>query len=325
DIATLQILKEALAKAHAKGTDGQKIADLYRSYTDFEARDKAGITPIQPMLQQLDDIENFDDLYRFLVEMAPIGGNPFFGAHVSAHMKNSDMNTLYLGAANLGLGRAYYQKVDESNTKTLADYNDYINQLFSEIGQRTRDLKGPTIIAFEKELASHMLTVEEIRNASLRYNPVAVSDLNRLVKNIDLGQYLKDLGCHADTVIIGEIKYYEELDEVLKPENLEIIKDVLRFHIANHAATSLTKALDELSFDFWGRTLRGQREQRTLDKRGQEFVNRTAGEVLGKLYVEQHFPAEAKQAAEEMVDYLIRSFEQHIKQLTWMSDATKKK
>ncbi len=325
DIATLQILKEALAKAHAKGTDGQKIADLYRSYTDFEARDKAGITPIQPMLQQLDDIENFDDLYRFLVDMAPIGGNPFFGAHVSAHMKNSDMNTLYLGAANLGLGRAYYQKVDESNTKTLADYNDYINQLFSEIGQRTRDLKGPTIIAFEKELASHMLTVEEIRNASLRYNPVAVSDLNRLVKNIDLGQYLTDLGFHADTVIIGEIKYYEELDEVLKPENLEIIKDVLRFHIANDAATSLTKALDELSFDFWGRTLRGQREQRTLDKRGQEFVNRTAGEVLGKLYVEQHFPAEAKQAAEEMVDYLIRSFEQHIKQLTWMSDATKKK
>ncbi|MGV3762123.1 M13 family metallopeptidase [Parapedobacter sp.] len=325
DVATLEILKDALAKPHAQGSDGQKIADLYRSYTDFEARNQVGITPIQPMLQQVDAIENFDDLYRFLVETAPIGGNPFFGVHVSAHMKNSDMNTVYLGSANLGLGRAYYQKVDESNTKTLADYNDYINRLFPEIGQRTRDLKGPSIIAFEKELASHMLTVEEIRNASLRYNPVAVADLKGLVKNIDIAQYLTDLGFHTDTVIISEIKYYEELDEVLKPENLETIKDVLRFHIANGAATSLTKELDELSFDFWGRTLRGQQEQRALDKRGQEFVNRTAGEVLGKLYVEQHFPAEAKQAAEEMVDYLIRSFEQHIKQLTWMSGATKEK
>src|SRR5690606_33671842 len=140
---------------------------------------------------------------------------------------------------NVGLGRAYYQKVEESNTKTLADYNDYINQFLSEIGQRTRDLKGPTIIAVEKELASHMLTVEEIRNASLRYNPVAVTDLKSLVKNIGLGQYLTDLGFHADTVIIGEIEYYEERDEVLTPENLESSKGVLRFHMANDAATSV--------------------------------------------------------------------------------------
>ncbi|MEC3879832.1 M13 family metallopeptidase [Parapedobacter sp. 10938] len=325
DGASLEILKLALAKPHAKGTDGQKIADLYRSYTNFDARNKAGIRPIKPLLQQIDDIQDFDDLYQYLVETAPIGGNPIFGAYVSAHMKNSDMNTVYLGSADLGLGRAYYQKVDESNTKTLADYNNYINQLFSKIGQRTRDLKGPSIVAFEKELASHMLTVEEIRNASLRYNPIAVADLKGMVKNIDIAQYLADLGFHADTVIISEIKYYEELDEVLKPENLETIKNFLRFNIANGAATNLTKELDELSFDFWGRRLRGQQEQRSLDKRGQEFVNRTAGEVLGKMYVEQHFPTEAKHAAEEMVNYLIRSFEQHIKQLTWMSDATKEK
>ena len=325
DAATLQILKATLEKPQAKGSDGQKIADLYRSYTDFDARDKAGITPIQPLLQRVDAIQDFDDLYRYLVETAPIGGNPFFGAYVSAHMKNSDVNTVYLGSASLGLGRAYYQKVDESNAKTLAEYSDYISRLFPKIGQRTRDLKGPVIVGFEKELAAHMLTVEEIRNAALRYNPVAVADLKGIVKNIDVAQYLADLGFHADTVIISELKYYEELDDVLKPENLGIIKDFLRFHIANGAATSLTKELDELSFDFWGKTLRGQQEQRALDKRGQEFVNGTAGEVLGKLYVEQHFPAEAKQAAEEMVNYLIRSFEQHIKQLTWMSAATKEK
>lgn len=325
DVATLEILKAALEQPHAKGTDGQKIADLYRSYTDFDARNKAGITPIAPLLQQVDAIKSFDDLYRYLVETAPIGGNPFFSVYVSAHMKNSGMNTVYLGAANLGLGRAYYQKEDEANTKTLADYNDYINRLFPKIGQRTRDLKGPGIVAFEKELASHMLTVEKIRNASLRYNPVAVADLKGLVKNIDLAKYLTDLGFYTDTVIISEINYYEELDQVLKPENLTIIKDVIRFHIANGAAISLTKELDELSFDFWGRTLKGQQEQRALDKRGQEFVNNVAGEVLGKLYVEEHFPAEAKQAAEEMVGYLIRSFEQHIKQLTWMSAATKEK
>jgi len=323
--ATLKILRESLEQSFPEGSDGQKIADLYRSYTDFDTRDKLGIEPIKPLLQQVDAIQDLDDLYRYLVEMAPIGGNPFFGAHVSAHMKNSNTNAVYLGSAGLGLGRAYYQKEDEANAKTLANYQDYINRLMPKAGQLTRDLKGPKIVAFEKELASHMLTVEQIRNASLRYNPVAVADLKNLVKNIDLAQYLSDLGFMADTVIIGELNYYQALDQVLKIENLETIKDFLRFHIANDAATSLTRELDEISFDFWGRTLRGQQEQRALDKRGLDFVNRTVGELLGKLYVAQHFPAEAKSAAEELVTYLRRSFEHRIGQLEWMSPATKEK
>src|SRR5690606_30241272 len=163
------------------------------------------------------------------------------------------------------------------------NYQDYINVLMPKVGQQTRDLKGPKVVAFEKELATHMLTVEQVRNASLRYNPVAVADLKNLVKNIDLARYLAALGFKADTVIISELKYYQELDQVLKPENLEVIKDLLRFTIADGAATSLTKELDEISFDFWGKTLNGQKEQRALDKRGLQFVNGMAGELLGKL------------------------------------------
>lgn len=323
--ATLKILQESLEQTNPKGSDRQKIADLYRSYTDFDARDKVGIGPIRPFLQKVDAIRDFDDLYRYLVEMAPIGGNPFFSASVSAHMKNSNVNAIYLGAASLGLGRAYYQKEDEANAKTLVNYQNYINTLFPKVGQLTRDLKGPKIVAFEKELASHMLTVEQVRNASLRYNPVAVSDLKKMVKNIDLAQYLSDLGFRADTVIIGELAYYEALDKVLKPENLEVIKDLLRFEIANGAATSLTRELDQISFDFWGKTLNGQKEQRSLDKRGLQFVNGTAGELLGKLYVDRHFPAEAKSAAEELVTYLRKSFAHRIGQLQWMSAETKEK
>jgi len=323
--ATLKILKESLKQTYPKGSDGQKISDLYRSYTDFEARDKAGINPIKPFLSEVDAIRDFNDLYRYLVKMTPIGGNPLFSVGVSAHMKNSNVNAVYLGAADLGLGRAYYQEDDEANAKTLANYQDYINILLPKAGQRTRDLKGPKIVAFEKELASHMLTVEEVRNASLRYNPVAVADLKNLVKHIDLAQCLMDLGFKADTVIIKELKYYEELDKVLKPENLEMIKEFLRYKIVEDAATSLTSELDQISFDFWGKTLRGQQEQKSLDKRGLQFVNSVAGELLGKLYVAEYFPAEAKAAAEELVSYLQKSFAHRIGQLQWMSAETKER
>src|SRR5690606_21548028 len=279
-----------------------------------------GIEPIKPFLHKVDAIQNFDDLLQYLVEMAPLGGNHLFDASIAAHMKNSDINALYLEPTGLGLGRDYYQKDDAANAKTLEDYTNYINKLLSKAGQRTRDAKGPKIVAFEKELANHMLTVEQIRDASLLYNPVAVADLKTLVKHIDIEKYLRDLGFKADTVIVTELRYFQELDEVLRPENLGAIKDFLRFHIVNDNATRLTRELDEVSFDFWGRTLRGQQEQRAVDKRGLEFVNGVAGELLGKLYVAKHFPEEAKQAAREMVDYLVKSFEQHIRQLEWMSD-----
>lgn len=325
DIATLEILQASLKNDYDHGADGQKISSLYQSYVDLDARNAAGITPILPLLAKIDAIETFDQLYDYLVEAAPYGDNPFFGVGVSPHMKNSNVNALYLGAASLGLGRAYYQQEDERNTRTLADYNEYINKILPMTGQRTRDFKGPKIIAFEKEIASYMLTVEQVRNATLRYNPIAVSDLKEMVTHIDLARYLNDLGFHADTVIIGELSYFQNLDNVFNPENLANIKDFLRFHIADGAATSLTTELDEVSFDFWGRTLNGQQEQRPLEKRGLAFVNGMAGDLLGKLYVEAHFPEEAKEAAEELVEYLIRSYENRIKNLVWMSDATKTK
>ena len=99
----------------------------------------------------------------------------------------------------------------------------------------------------------------------------------------------------------------------------------MKFHVVNGATSYLTEELDKLSFDFYGRKLRGQAEQRSLDKRGLEFVNGNVGELLGKLYVEKHFPEEAKATCEELVKYLIKSFEIHIKNLEWMSPVTKER
>lgn len=325
DVNSLKVLKASLNQQYAKGSDGQKIADLYRSYVDFDARNKLGLAPIQQRLKDIDAIQNLNQLYAYFVKYAEVGGNPFFGAYVSAHMKNSNLNAVYLGGGGLGLGRSYYQKVDEKNTETLGNYQSYINTLYSKVGQKTRDLKGPKIVAFEKDIASKLKTVEESRDAQKRYNPVAVKDLNKMVKNMDVAKYIRGLGFKADTVIIGELKYFQGLDQLVNQENLSVIKEYLKFHVMDDATGYLTSELDELSFDFYGRKLRGQKEQRALDKRGLGFVNGNVGELLGKLYVKEYFPEEAKATCNEMVQYLIRSFDQHIKDLAWMSPATKEK
>lgn len=325
DEAALKILKESLNTKFEKGTDGQKIADLYKSYVDFDTRNKLGIAPIQQQLKDIDQVKNLKGLYDYFVKYGAIGGNPFFGAYVYAHMKNSNMNAVYLGGGGLGLGRTYYQKEDAKNTETLGNYNQYINALYGKVDPKTRDLKGPKVIEFEKLIASNLKTVEEMRDAQKRYNPVAVKDLNKMVKNMDVAKYIQALGFKADTVIIGELKYYQNLDKIVNEENLPVIKEYLKFHVMDDATGYLTEELDQLSFDFYGKKLRGQKEQRALDKRGLEFVNGNAGELLGKLYVKENFPAEAKAACEELVQYLIKSFNVHIKNLAWMSPTTKEK
>lgn len=165
DIAVLKILHESLNQKFEAGSDGQKIADLYKSYVDFDTRNKLGLAPIQPYLKKIDAIQNFNDLYNYLLEVGPEGGNPFFGGYVYSHMKNSDKNAVYLGGGGLGLGRSYYQKVDEKNTETLGQYATFISTLYSKVDPRTRDLKGPKILAFEKEIASYLKTIEESRDA----------------------------------------------------------------------------------------------------------------------------------------------------------------
>src|SRR5690606_9119722 len=225
-------------------SDGQKIADLYQPYVDTENRKQLDFEPLNPSLTKIDAIEHLHELYRHLVEVEPEGVNPFFGAHVYAHMNNRAITAVYLGGGSLGLGRSYYQKVDEKNTETLGQYANFISTLYSKVDQRSRDLKGPKIVAFEKEIASYLKTIEESRDAQKRYNPVAVTDLGKMVKNMDIAQYIADIGFKADTVIIGEINYYQNLDKILTPEKLPTIKEYLKFNVMNEASGYLSSDLD---------------------------------------------------------------------------------
>lgn len=325
DMVTLGILKGLLGKNHVKGSDEQKIDDLYESYIDFDARNKAGLAPLKTYLNKIDNIKNLKDLQTYLTEVTPIGLNSLYGFYVHSHMKNSQQNAVYLTSARLGLGKAYYQKVDEANTNTLAQYSDFINKMYAYTNDRTRDLKGPRIVQFEKDIASYLLTIEEQRDSRKRFNPYAVKDLNNLSKNIDLVKFFSDLGVKTDSVIIGELDYFKNLDKIINQDNLPTIKQYLKFHLVDEMSSYLTKELDELSFDFYGRQLRGQQEQRDLEKRGLEFINGSVGELLGKLYVKDNFPPQAKESAEEMIDYLFKSFRVHINDLEWMSADTKVK
>jgi putative endopeptidase len=325
DSVSLNILKKSLTQSYSKGSEGQKIASLYNSYMDMETRNKQGLTPILSYLKKVDQVKTFTDLQKLLIELTPIGMNPFYSYRVDADFSNSNKNAIYLDDVSLGLGRDYYQKNDEKSQKTLSDYTHYLSQLLKVIGYKNPEKTASEVVDLEKKLAGNLLTVEQIRDARLQNNPYKVTDLGKLSKNISFANYLSALDVKTDTVIIPEKKYYENFDQNINPENLSLLKDYIKASIIRNAAGSLTQELNDINFNFYGKTLSGQKEQRSLDKRALTGINGLVGEAFGKLYVAEVFPPEAKTNAQELINYLKKSFVVHINNLAWMSPATKTK
>lgn len=198
-------------------------------------------------------------------------------------------------------------------------------KLLSILGYKNPEVTASQIVALEKDFAKNLLTLEEGRDANKRYNPRTSAELSQLSKNIDLNTYLKQVGVDTDKVIIGEIKYYENLDRFLNEKNLPLIKDYLKEKLLASNADNLDQRLDDIHFDFYGKYLQGQKEQRPMNKRGLSLINGVLGEAFGKLYVSEYFPAEAKAEMQTLIDYLKKSYHQHISNLDWMSPETKKK
>ncbi|WP_374363806.1 M13 family metallopeptidase [Cloacibacterium sp.] len=325
DNNSLSILNTLLKDKFAKGTEGKKIQDLYATYMDMKKRDADGITPIKADLAKIDAIKTVADLQKYLIAATPEGENPFYSWGVDADMKNSKMNAIYLGDARLGLGRDYYQKVNEKNTEALAEYTKYVASMLQVLGYKNADATAKKIVDFEKSIAQTLYTNEQSRDSNLFYNPKTAAELKELSKNVDLAGYLAKLGVSYDKVIVGEINYYKNLDKFINPANISLIKDYMKFHLLSGSASYLSKDLDAKRFDFYGKYLRGQQEQRAQNKRAFELINGSLGEAFGKLYVEKYFPAEAKAQMVELIDYLKKSFAQHISNLAWMSSTTKEK
>ncbi|KPH13593.1 M13 family metallopeptidase [Chryseobacterium sp. ERMR1:04] len=325
DDASLDILNKILSEKYTEGSEGQKIQNLYASFMDVSKRDAEGLAPIKGDLAKIDAIKNINDLQKYLLDATKLSDNSFYGWRVGADMKNSTMNAVYLGGPDLGLGRDYYQKVNEANTKTLAEYQTYVGKLFGVLGYKNSDAAAKNVVDFEKQLANYLLTLEQNRDANLRYNPKNVSELSGLVKNVNLAKYLTDAGVKTDKVIIGELKYYQNMDQFLTQKNLPLLKDYLKYHIINGNASNLDSSLEQIRFDFYSKYLQGQKEQRPMNKRGLSLVNSVLGEAFGKLYVEKYFTPEAKAQMETYIQYILRSFKTHINDMDWMSPETKVK
>ena len=312
-------------KKLSENSDEKKILTLYNSYSDMKRRNKEGISPLKKDVDRINAIKNIKDFEKYTIEVTKEGGGTLYSWGVGPDLNSSKDNAVYLGSAGLGLSKDYYQKETEENKKIIQEYTKYISDMLSYLGEKNTEEKAKKIVEFEKQMAKTLLTNEESHDIKKRNNPRKVDELSKIVKNIDLKNYLKQSGVNTNKVIISQLKYYENLDKFLNDTNMDIIKDYLKFHLISSASGLLSDKLAERKFAFYGKYLNGQKEREILEKRALNFVSETLGEMVGKVYVEQKFPPEAKENAKEMVSYIFKAFRNRIENLTWMSNETKKK
>ena len=330
DDDVLKILATAKESGnYAADTDQAKALAIFDTKLDTTARNKAGITPIQPALDDIASIKNLNDLQTVLAKN-PAVTSPFLNIGAGADLNNSSMNAVYLGANGLGLpDRDYYLEQDEKSVEIREEYKKHISRMLQRLGDSEADAKkeADKILEMETQLAEPKLNKVESRDARNYNNPRSVEEVDKMLTTIDFKKMIADMGITKkfDTLLVTQLKFTKALDQFLKERPIEDIKTLVRWDTFNSAAGKLTTDIETANWEFYSKYLSGAKEQRPADERALSTVNGTVGEALGQLYVDAKFPPEAKAKAEAMIANVIEAFKERISVLDWMSDSTKTK
>ena len=321
-----QVLKQ---KKRAPGSPEQMIADLYHSGMDMNHRNALGLTPLSPYLWQIAGISNVEELNSVISELHRIGVGVFFDIGVDQDAKASEKYILYLGQSGLGMPDSdYYLKKDTESNRVRKAYLPYVMDILMLSGMKLDEATAAAekILALETKLAKLWMNKVERREIERIYNKKSVSELKKLAPSLAFPAYLKSAGVgQVKSLIVMQPQYFKGLNALISSVPLADWKLYLQFQLVNDFAGSLSLPFIKKSFSFYGKTLSGVQEMKPLWRRTLATVNGILGEQLGKLYVAKHFTEESKKKMNVLVDDLFVAYKHRIKQLDWMSLATKKK
>lgn len=328
DSMALKVLEDA-AKSNLinPNSDAGKAVTMFKSVMNTKKRNEQGAKPLTPYLVEVDAISSKKSLCDYMVEKAPWRESVFLGFYVGTDVKNSKQNTLYTFGAPKGLpDRDYYLKDDEKSIKVRSMYMEFMAKAFEAVGEDLTDKERKRILEMETLIAENEMSRVERRDPNKRYNPRSIGTFAKEMKHLPVVRMMETLGvATAEIIVVGDVNAMTTTEQLVNKSKISDLKNFIKWNLIRGSLGLLTEELGELSFDFYGKKLRGTPEQKPLKERALSVVNGSLGEALGKLYVEQYFPEEAKSVAKEMVDDVISAYRVRINNLGWMSDATKAK
>jgi putative endopeptidase len=322
----LELLKTSSMKNAATGSQDQILGDFFTSYTDMETRNSKGNEPLKIKLAALDLLKSRDDVSRTLAEQHKVGMRSLFGFGVGQDLKQVDRNTVYIGQGGLGLpNRDYYFKENKADIRTA--YQSYIERMFLLLGNtpEASTAVAKMVYDFELRLAGSMMAPEESRLPEKTYNKKTYTEARQLFPSFDFENYLITLGAQAfDTIIVSQPEHLRNINDMMKEIPMENWIAYLKWKTINHYAPALSEEFVNTHFKFYGGVLSGKKEMKPITDRAiDEITGQPIGELLGKAFVERTYSQNAHKRVNEMVDNLLKAFQERINGLDWMSPETK--
>ena len=338
-----EILEAFVAGKYAPGSDEARLAASYTAFMDTAAIDAAGMAPVQPWLQAIWAAKTPQDLADLFAKpgyASPIDFDVFPDA------KNSDIYALYISGGGLGLpDRDYYLKDSETYREARAKYREYLAFLLGKAGYEDPKGAADAVFALETRIARTHWNRSSYRERELTYNKVPVSEAAAYGTANLVPRMLQGLGASPDSVIVYDLPPTPEELKALgiseadaasrfgggTPAIIALIEQApmatwqawLAAHFLSDHAAVLPRDIDDATFAFYGKVLRGQQEQRPRWKRAIDTVEDQIGELLGKAYAQKHYPPEQRAAMEQLVGNLRTAMKANLQDLSWMGPQTR--
>jgi len=320
-----RIIEDAAATEAPKGSDMQKVGDFFTSFMDIDRIEALGAEPLQSTLSDIVSVQSKDEMLIKMAELNHLSVQMPVGIYISNDAMQSDQYISYLNQWGLGLPDRdwYLTEDDESHRQAREAYGDYIGKVLELAGYERAEEAVRSVLGIEFLIAQAHWDRVKNRQRELTYNKMTLDDVSGLSPDMDWAGFLETLGVDETSVVVRQPDYIEALNGIWNTTSLAQWKDYTAFKFVDSVAAYLSEDFVQAQFEFEGRTLGGLEEIRPRWKRGVDVVDSALGEVVGRLYVEQHFRDEAKTRMDVLVENLREAFREGINELEWMTDTTK--
>jgi len=322
DYDVYNLTQDQLRAVVSQASADSQIGALYQSFMDEAQVEQVDAKPLMADLAKVDAISSIDEMTRFMGTTQGRFGISIVGPGPYADPDTPTINTLWVGSGGLGLPDRDYYLTDSFKPQRDA-YRAYIVRTLGMIGVADAEANADKILAFETEIAKLTWPIADRRDFSKITNRMTMAELKAYAPQLNWEAFFEAANIPGQKrLILQENTSIRDIVKLYAATPLDTLKVWEKFHIANSASPYLSKRFVDNRFAFT-KTLSGVSEIRPRWKRGLTLVDGSLGELVGKTYVEQYFPASSKAQMQELVANLKAAMADRIKANSWMAPATK--
>jgi putative endopeptidase len=311
----------------AARTPGSRMGDMYASFMDEAAVERAGIAPIQPVLTRIKALADRGQWAAELGRLAHYGIRGPVGGFVASDERHPDVMIVHLGQGGLGLpDRDYYLSQDAGLAAKRTAYQAYLAQLLTLAGETNAEARAAAVVQFERSLAEVQWTRIQNRDENATYNRWAMADFERNAPGLDWGAYFREAGyATQQEMLVAQPNTFTASARIVGETPQAVLNDYLLLRIVDRMSPFLSSAFVNAQFAFRGTTLNGTPQNQDRWKRGVALVTGSVPDDVSRVYVQRYFPPEAKRAADALVRNIIGAMDRRLQTLAWMAPATRER